>query len=284
MRGSAEPPAGTAPRGDSHWDRAGGCGLPRAPQQHPCSRVNQGQLQPGLPFPSSLALTPAWDINGGGFISTRSLPGGARPEGRRSLLTGGSPRREAGNRPQRSLPLRAGGGRLCPPLARPRPCGALPSERGRKAAARPGLLALAVQLRSPAPATPGLHPTAPAGREAPPPPVSPPPPGLAARQHRPLPATETHLQAGQGQGEDEREDHAEIHPDFRPRRLRAHGRRAPGGKRFPQRAPRPPGLRHRGRRAFPFPLRAGLLVRELQEPLEEEVVVVVVRGGRSNSR
>lgn len=40
------------------------------------------------------------------------------------------------------------------------------------------------------------------------------------------------LQAGQGQGEDDGEDHAEIHAGFKPCRLRAHGRRAPGGKQW----------------------------------------------------
>lgn len=168
-----------------------------------------------------------------------------------------------------------GGGRLCPPLAPSPPLSKAQESRRPPRAPRPRRSA---PLH---PRHPGRHPAAPAGREAPPP-VSPPPaPGLAARQHRPLPAAETHLHTGQGQGEDEREDHAEIHADFRPRRLRAHGRRAPGGKRFPQRAPRPPGLRHGGRRAFPCPLRAGLLGRELQEPSGEELVV---RGDRSNSR
>mgnify|MGYP001857150352 CR=1 FL=1 len=54
--------------------------------------------------------------------------------------------------------------------------------------------------------------------------LSPPPP-------RP-PLYGTHLQAGQGQGEDDGEDHAEIHAGFKPCRLRAHGRRAPGGKQW----------------------------------------------------
>lgn len=68
-----------------------------------------------------------------------------------------------------------------------------------------------------------------ARHEAAPPRLAPPRPRSAALPEPPLGTCmePTHLQAGQGQGEDEGQEHAEIHPGFRPRRLRAHGRRAP---------------------------------------------------------
>lgn len=259
-RGSAEPSAGSAPRADSRWAKlpagreAAGC--PGPPAALPAPASTGGRFSPSpLPQPPGAAPTPARDVPGRGLLPREGSSAGRVPR----AGCGGS---AAGHRPRPSLP----GGWLR------RPCAALPAGRGREAAAhRPAPLAASATRR--------LHPAAPAGREAPPPASHTPAPRLAARQHRPLPAAETHLQAGQGQGEDEREDHAEIHPDFRPRRLQAHGRREPGGKRFPQRAPRPPGLRHRGCPAFPFPLRAGLQVGELQEPLGEEVVVAV-RGGQ----